>query len=88
MSSFHSQRQGWGRMKRNSTIVLGAVAACAVGLFVFAKYLERDPVDAKKDFLQALEHARQTSLEERGLPTFVPETKSDWLNYCRGWPAH
>ena len=75
-------------MKFNLSIVLSMLAACAVGWVVLAKYFERDPVDAKKDFLRALEQGRQASLEERGLPTFTPLTRSDWLKFCRGWPAH
>ena len=75
-------------MKRNLRIGLFVLAAGGVGWAVLATHLERDPLDAKKDFLQGLEQARQASLEERGLPTFIPETRSDWLNFCRGWPAH
>ena len=68
-------------MKSNLGIVLSILAACAVGRVVLAKHFERDPVDVKKDFLQGVEQGRQASLVDRGLPTFVPENRSDWLNF-------
>ena len=73
---------------RSLGIVLSVLAASAAVWIELGEQFDRDPLRAKKEFLQGLEQARLASLEECGLPTFIPETRSDWLKFCRGWPAH
>ncbi len=44
--------------------------------------------NAAREFSLMHEEVRRAGLRARGLPEFIPETTTEWQEFCQGWPDH